>query len=66
MNNGIKPHVSWIKKIFSEDVIDFDSHKVFLTNCDKGDVNLYYSEIIKNLNRFNNSVHVISNYSCLN
>ena len=54
MNNGIKPHVSWIKKIFSEDVIDFDSHKVFLTNCDKGDVKLYYSEIIKNLNRFNN------------
>lgn len=54
MNNGIKPHVSWIQNIFGEDVIDFDSHKVFLTNCDKGDVNLYYSEIIKNLNRFNN------------
>ena len=54
MNNGIKPHVSWIQKIFGEDVIDFDSHKVFLTNCDKGDVKLYYSEIIKNLNRFNN------------
>ena len=50
MNNGIKPHTSWIKNLFCEEVIDFESHKVFLTNCDKGDVKLYYSEIIKNLN----------------
>jgi len=54
MNNGIKPHTTWVKNLFGEEVIDFESHKVFLTNCDKGDVKLYYSEIIKNLNRFNN------------
>lgn len=53
-NSSIKPHFTWIKNLFGEESIDFESHKVFLTNCDKGDVKLYYSEIIKNLNRFNN------------
>ena len=52
MNNGIKPHISWIQRLVGDDSIDFDSHKVFITNNERGDDKLYYSEIIKNMNRY--------------
>ena len=52
MNNGIKPHVSWISKLVGDDSVDFDSHKIFITNNERGDESLYYKEIIKNLNRY--------------
>ena len=52
MNNGIKPHVNWISKLAGDNSVDFDSHKVFITNNERGDESLYYKEIIKNLNRY--------------
>ena len=52
MNNGIKPHVNWISNHVGNDSIDFENQKVFISNIEKGDEKMYYSEIIKNLNRY--------------
>ena len=55
-NNGIEPHKKWISKLLDTELDeskDVDTgNLVFITNIDKGDVRMYYDEIIKNMVRY--------------
>ena len=57
-NNGLEPHKKWINKLLDNELnetasVDVDKgNLVFITNVDKGDVRMYYDEIIKNMVRY--------------